>query len=104
MTMAALWVQALPPEPDQNKMFRANPGRREMPNRDSPPVVYFYARLEKGVILFCNCRSVGRSVCRRLDLALILLKHTLFTFENDKHFLTYDSNIFSRADNQIMTS
>jgi hypothetical protein len=25
--MAALWVQALPPEPDQNKRFRGNPGR-----------------------------------------------------------------------------
>jgi hypothetical protein len=39
--MAALWVQALPPEPDQNKRFRGNPGLREMPNRDSPPIMYF---------------------------------------------------------------
>ena len=28
------------------------------------PVVNFYAPLEKGNILFCNCRSVGISVCR----------------------------------------
>jgi hypothetical protein len=40
--MAALWVQALPPEPDQNKRFRGNPGLREMPNKDSPPIMYFY--------------------------------------------------------------
>jgi hypothetical protein len=40
--MAALWVQALPPEPDQNKRFRGNPGLREMPNRDSPPIMYVY--------------------------------------------------------------
>ena len=35
-------------------------------------VSYFYAPLEKGGILFCNCRSVGRSVgryvCRSVGL------------------------------------
>ena len=40
--MAALWVQALPPEPDQNKRFRCNPGLREMPNRYSPPIMFVY--------------------------------------------------------------
>jgi hypothetical protein len=40
--MAALWVQALPPEPDQNKRLRGNPGLREMSNRDSPPIMYVY--------------------------------------------------------------
>ena len=31
---------------------------------------YFYAPLEKGGILFCNCLSVGRSVCRSVDQVL----------------------------------
>ena len=30
----------------------------------------FYAPLEKGGILFCNCLSVGRSVCRSVDQVL----------------------------------
>jgi hypothetical protein len=34
--------QALSPEPDQSKRFRGNPGLREMPNKDSPPIMYFY--------------------------------------------------------------
>ena len=29
-----------------------------------------YAPLEKGGILFCNCRSVGMSVCRSVDQVL----------------------------------
>ena len=45
--MAALWVQALPPEPDQNKRFRGNPGLREMPNRDSPPIMYFLTSIHR---------------------------------------------------------
>ena len=39
--------------------------------------VTFYAHLEKGGILFCNCRSVGLSVCRPSIVRSLLLTPSL---------------------------
>ncbi|CAG2245715.1 unnamed protein product [Mytilus edulis] len=36
------WMRAFPPEPEQNTIFRANPGPRNMPAANSTPVKYFY--------------------------------------------------------------
>ncbi|VDI15392.1 Hypothetical predicted protein [Mytilus galloprovincialis] len=35
------WMRAFPPEPEQNTIFRANPGPRNMPAANSTPVKYF---------------------------------------------------------------
>ena len=51
--------------------------------------LHFYAPLEKGGILFCNCRSVGLSVCRPSVVRSISFDPFTWSIQNLVHGLPF---------------
>ena len=62
------------------KIQLQNPTKKLICSFFSSPELYFYAPLEKGGILLCNCRSVGMSVCQSVDQVVSSLSFDPFTW------------------------